>query len=176
MKEEQMGVYVGTYKKYANGNLSGKWLRLLDYKDYDEFIEACRKLHSDEKDPEFMFQDFMNIPYCLGGESYLEDSLFDYAKQIEESKTIDASVFCEFINHEGKMDDAVSVCEESFLSDEDFEDVLRNAAEQYLEDLIGSNFSAVYSYLNFEAAKDIFRNNYYFKTSHFVFKKPEPSL
>ena len=50
-------VYVGTYAKYNNGNLFGEWLELDDYSDEDEFLEACRELHSDEEDPELMFQD-----------------------------------------------------------------------------------------------------------------------
>ena len=35
-------VYVGTYNKYNNGSLFGKWLDLSDYSDKDEFMEACR--------------------------------------------------------------------------------------------------------------------------------------
>lgn len=30
-------VYVGTYNKYNNGSLFGKWLDLSDYSDKDEF-------------------------------------------------------------------------------------------------------------------------------------------
>ena len=41
-------VYVGTYNKYNNGSLFGKWLDLSDYPDKDEFLEACRELHEDE--------------------------------------------------------------------------------------------------------------------------------
>ena len=47
-------VYVGTYAKYNNGSLFGKWLDLSDYSDKDEFLEACRELHEDEQDPEFI--------------------------------------------------------------------------------------------------------------------------
>lgn len=55
-------VYVGTYAKYNNGSLFGKWLDLSDYSDKEEFIEACWELHKDEEDPELMFQDYENIP------------------------------------------------------------------------------------------------------------------
>ena len=51
-------VYVGTYGKYNNGSLSGAWLDLSDYSDKKEFYEACRKLHKDEEDAEYMFQDW----------------------------------------------------------------------------------------------------------------------
>lgn len=52
------GVYVGTYKKYNEGSLFGKWLDMSDYDSYDDFIVACKELHKDEDEPEFMFQDF----------------------------------------------------------------------------------------------------------------------
>ena len=55
-------VYVGTYGKYNNGSLFGAWLDLSDYADKEEFYEACRELHKDEEDAEFMFQDYENIP------------------------------------------------------------------------------------------------------------------
>ena len=55
-------VYVGTYKKYNEGSLAGAWLELADYKSKDEFMEACKELHSDEDEPEFMYQDYNNIP------------------------------------------------------------------------------------------------------------------
>lgn len=53
-------VYVGTYAKYNNGSIEGEWLDLTDFKDSDEFYEKCKEIHSDENDPEFMFQDFEN--------------------------------------------------------------------------------------------------------------------
>lgn len=57
-----MRIYVGTYAKYNNGNLFGKWLDLEAYTDRDEFYEACAELHADEEDPEFMFQDWECVP------------------------------------------------------------------------------------------------------------------
>lgn len=52
-----MKVYVGTYGKYNSGSIKGQWVNLDDYSDHDEFIEAMRQLHSDEDDPELMYQD-----------------------------------------------------------------------------------------------------------------------
>ena len=49
-------VYVGTYGKYNNGSLFGAWLDLSDYSDKEEFYEACRELHKDEEDAEYMFK------------------------------------------------------------------------------------------------------------------------
>lgn len=63
-------IYVGTYAKYNDGSIDGKWIDLTDYSNYEDFVDACRELHKDEKDPEFMVQDYENFPekwYHEGG-------------------------------------------------------------------------------------------------------------
>ena len=55
-------IYVGTYAKYNNGSIAGEWIDLTDYSDLQEFYAACKELHKDEHDPEFMFQDWEGIP------------------------------------------------------------------------------------------------------------------
>ncbi len=69
-------IYVGTYGKYNNGSLFGAWLDLSDYADKEEFYEACRELHKDEEDAEFIFQDYENIPENLISESWISDNFF----------------------------------------------------------------------------------------------------
>ena len=66
-------VYVGTYGKYNNGSLFGAWLDLSDYLNKEDFYEACRELHKDEEDAEFMFQDWENVPEGLIGESWISE-------------------------------------------------------------------------------------------------------
>lgn len=63
-------IYVGTYAKYNDGSIDGKWIDISEYNTYKEFVNACRELHKDEKDPEFMVQDYENFPekwYHEGG-------------------------------------------------------------------------------------------------------------
>lgn len=55
-------VYCGTAKKYAEGNTDGKWMKLSDYKNAEDFLDACRELHADEKHPELLFEDWQDIP------------------------------------------------------------------------------------------------------------------
>ena len=50
-------IYVGTYGKYNDGNLAGKWVDVTDLSN-DEFTKEIELLHDDEDDPEFMYQDF----------------------------------------------------------------------------------------------------------------------
>lgn len=77
-------IYVGTYAKYNNGSLFGEWLNLTDYSDKDEFYEACKELHDDEDDPEFMFQDYEYIPKFLISESHISEKAFEYFTALDE--------------------------------------------------------------------------------------------
>lgn len=68
-------VYVGTYRKYNEGSIYGKWISLSACGDYDTFYEVCREIHKDEDDPELMFQDFQGFPSsmyseCFGRETF----------------------------------------------------------------------------------------------------------
>ena len=35
-------IYVGTYEKYNNGSIAGKWLDLNDYEDINAFIKLVK--------------------------------------------------------------------------------------------------------------------------------------
>ena len=82
-------IYVGSYYKYNNSSLYGKWLNLSDYSDYDELLEAMRELHKDEHDCEFMYQDYEGCELFeklgLIGESFLSPEIYEIAEQINES-------------------------------------------------------------------------------------------
>lgn len=75
--EEHPAVYVGTYAKYNDGSLYGAWLDLSSFEDYEEFLEVCKALHSDEEDPEFMFQDYEFFPRRWYSESGLGEHFDD---------------------------------------------------------------------------------------------------
>lgn len=73
-------VYVGTYRKYNNGNLDGAWIDLNKFKNYDAFIAECKRVHKDECDPEFMIQDH-ELPDGLGCGEWLSRKEFDDIKE-----------------------------------------------------------------------------------------------
>ena len=77
-------IYCGTYAKYNNGSIFGKWFNLDEFADKDEFIEACLELHGDEDDPELMFQDWENIPGDLCSESSVSEKVWEYMDACEE--------------------------------------------------------------------------------------------
>jgi antirestriction protein len=92
-------IYVGTYAKYNSGSIAGKWMSLEGH-DKDSFLEACAELHSDEADPEFMFQDFEGFPREFYGESGLSEELWDWLALDEEDRELLAR-YCDAIGCEG---------------------------------------------------------------------------
>jgi antirestriction protein len=79
-------VYVGTYSKYNSGSIAAEWLDLTDYADREDFYGACRKLHGDEHDPEFMFQDFEGLPEGMIGESHISGDAWDWMALDEDER------------------------------------------------------------------------------------------
>jgi antirestriction protein len=118
-------VYVGTYKKYNEGRLTGKWLTLTDYNSLEEFLAACRKLHKDEHDPELMFQDHEGIPKSMIGESYIAPDLWDWLAMNEDDKTLLKIYRRE--NKKATLEDAHDAYMGTFDSQKDW-------AEQYIEE------------------------------------------
>jgi antirestriction protein len=84
MSVTNVSLYVGTYKKYNEGSLFGQWLDLTDYVDAEEFYAACKELHKDEADPEYMFQDFEGFPDCLYSECGGVERLYEYIEACNE--------------------------------------------------------------------------------------------
>ncbi len=95
---ETASVYVGTYNKYNNGSIAGKWMNLSDYESKEDFYKACRELHKDEKDPEFMFQDWESVPRSFIGESSISENFFELKNAIEDSY-IDDDVYMELFDY-----------------------------------------------------------------------------
>lgn len=87
-------VYVGTYAKYAAGSINGEWLDLTTFDDVDEFYNVARALHADEKEPEFMFQDFQGFPRELyeeaAGPDDVENWLAYFALDNYDRELLDA--------------------------------------------------------------------------------------
>lgn len=83
-------VYVGTYKKYNNGSIAGKWIDLSQFKNYDDFVAECRRIHKDERDPELMIQDYESFPDGLScGEWICEDEFNDIIQALNEERIRD---------------------------------------------------------------------------------------
>lgn len=120
------GIYVGTYAKYNDGNLFGKWLDLEDYSDKADFITACLELHKDESDPELMFQDYEEFPKKYYGESHIGEGLWDWLELGEREREL-TQVYWSGVDESADIKKAL----------EDFSGVYRSPsgwAAEYLED------------------------------------------
>lgn len=119
-------VYVGTYAKYNSGSIAGAWLDLEDYPDSGEFYEACAELHADEADPEFMFQDWEDIPEGMISESNIDDDAFELAAMPDDDREL-WTVYRAEVDSSGTLEQA----RESFQGKSDTK---ADFAEQWYED------------------------------------------
>lgn len=83
-------VYVGTYAKYNNGDISGEWVDLSDYSDSEELLARFAEIHDDESDPEYMIQDKEGESCILSmiGESMSDEEwekILEKISEIEDS-------------------------------------------------------------------------------------------
>jgi antirestriction protein len=92
-----MKIYVSTYAKYNNGNLTGAWLTLTDYNDAQDFLAACYILHNDEQDIELMFQDFDGVHKNYRSECVDLNAMYEYVNAClsDNKDVIDAGLDCE---------------------------------------------------------------------------------
>ena len=97
-------VYVGTYGKYNDGSIQGAWMDLLDYPDKEAFYTACRELHKDEEDPEFMFQDFECFPKQWYSESHINDAFWDLKDDLSGMSEDMYNAFLAFMDVHGPDD------------------------------------------------------------------------
>lgn len=116
-------IYVSTYAKYNNGSLDGKWVDLMQFDTYDEFVDYCKALHKDEKDPEFMVQDFENYPKKWYHEAGLPtEEEFDKITEFYMMDDDDKDAYEAFVEYTGNdsVDSFRDAYEGRFNSAEDF--------------------------------------------------------
>ena len=112
-------VYVGTYAKYNNGNLQGDWLDLEAYADKEDFIAACKALHSDEADPELMFQDWEGVPDGMISECSLSEEIFEFIRLDDKEKHIVAA-YRDNIDQTASIEDATEAYRGTYESAADY--------------------------------------------------------
>ena len=97
IEQKELRVYVGTFGKYNKGSLAGKWLNIKEYKSVDDFYKACRQLHSNEYDPEIMFQDWEYIPNSFIGGGWINPKLFELIHH-PDMEHIDINALWDFLD------------------------------------------------------------------------------
>lgn len=164
----EASVYVGTYRKYNDGSIFGKWLDLSDYANSEGFYTACKELHNDEEDPEFMFQDYENIPNGLIGECWISDSIFEVLEALgdmDETRKEAFLIWCNNGHHslsKGDINDLISHFGNDYIGeykdDEDF-------AYEQVEQMDLPEFAK--TYFDYEAyARDLFCGDYWSYGGH----------
>jgi antirestriction protein len=160
----EAAVYVGTYGKYNDGSIFGKWLNLSDYADKEEFYAACHELHNDEEDPEFMFQDYENIPEGLISECSISDNIFEVIEAFENMEENQKAPFLIWCNNghrklsEEDINDLISDFESDYIGEYDSEEDFATELVEERSDL--SDFAK--QYFDYEAyARDLFMGDYW---------------
>ena len=116
-------VYVGTYKKYNNGSLYGEWVDLTKFDTYEDFMRYIRRLHKDERDPEFMMQDFEGYPREWYYESGMSKETFNKIKEYWEAfdgDDVKKQAFEAWTDYAGR-DASIEELEEKYLGTYDSE-------------------------------------------------------
>ncbi|UZX63639.1 antirestriction protein ArdA (plasmid) [Yersinia ruckeri] len=157
-------VYVGTYHKYNCGSIAGQWFELTDFDSAEEFYAACRTLHADEDDAEFMFQDCEGIPTQFAFESQVIWEFIDAYKQAESGGL--AAAFFAWSEYSGECD--YDKFDDAYRGEADTEE---DYAREYVEEsgLLSEVPDCLQNYIDFEAyARDLFTSGLTFH-SGFVF-------
>lgn len=157
-------VYVGTYHKYACGSIEGRWFDLTDYSCEDDFYEACRELHADESEPEFMFQDIEGIPDNMASESHINWDFIDAFQQAQSEKLEEAYVAWVEYSRCTDYDEFTDAYRGEAGSEEDY--AFNYVDETGLLDSLPNNLKCYFDYEAF--ARDLFSSGYYFADG-FVF-------
>ena len=142
-------IYVGTYAKYNDGSIDGEWIDLSRFDTYDEFVDYCRELHKDEKDPEFMVQDYENFPRKWYHESGLPtESEFDKINEYYLMDDSDKDAYEAYVNYTDNddIDDFHEAYQGQFNSASDF---AYDLVDSLGWDGIGSN--AIDMYFDYDA-------------------------
>jgi antirestriction protein len=164
----EASVYVGTYGKYNSGSIKGKWLDLYQFTDAADFYEACAALHSDEEDPEYMFQDWENIPEGLISEHSISANFFEVRDALQDMEDNQAEAFLIWCNNNHSslssepIDDLISSFNDEYIgaygSEEDF--AYEEAENQDLTEFAKT-------YFDYEKyANDLFCGDYWFSDGH----------
>lgn len=165
---DQPAIYCGTYKKYNEGSLFGAWLDLRTFDSYEEFMDVCHQLHADEKDPEFMFQDYQCFPEYWYSESCMGEEVFNKIIAFIHLEDDRQKAFKAYVSATGN--DSISDFEEDYEgeydSEEDFASYI--VSESYdLERMMG-NLAMYFDYKAF--ARDLFISDYIFEDGY-VFRR-----
>ena len=159
-ESDSPALYCGTYGKYNEGNFNGMWVNVSTFGSYEDFINFCKAIHADEEYPEFMYQDFENMPDSLyhesmGAEEF--ENILKYCELCDEYNVSAVDDFLEWYSPEDldRMHDAYAGV---YDSEEDFAREMVNDCYD-IEKMMGD----LACYFDYDAlARDLFISDYHF--------------
>ena len=161
-------VYVGTYRKYNEGDLFGMWVDMEACGDYDTFMEVCHNLHADEEDPELMFQDYENFPEAWYSESGIDEDTFDKIMEYAGMDEDDQEAFDAYMDYSSQP--TFEDFKEKFMGKWDSEEAFAEhiVSECYDLDRMMGRLSYYFDYKAY--ARDLFIEDYYYSDGY-VFQR-----
>ena len=159
-QSDSPALYCGTYGKYNSGNLSGIWVDVSTFDDYEDFVNFCLAIHADEEDPEIMYQDFENMPDSLYHERMGEkefNKIEEYCELCDDYGVSAVDDFLEWDSTED-LDNMHDAYVGVYDSREDFaREIVSDCYD--IENIMG-NLACYFDYEAF--ARDLFMGDYYF--------------
>lgn len=143
-------LYVGTYAKYNEGSIDGAWLDLEDYNTPEDFLEACYELHSDEEDPELMFQDYEDFPSEYYSESSPNlEAIYEWLEMDDEDRAI-LEAYQNCMDSKGTLAEAKDAL---YMECSSWDDFVRDFANETLLSEIKHNVTRqiIEDYFDYEA-------------------------
>lgn len=104
-------IYCGTWAKYNDGNLTGLWIDLTSFDDFEDFVNFCKAIHADEEDPELDAQDWEHLPQGLDGDDLFIEEKFNLLREYCEltdrydADAVDAFVSCFDLDRLGEFEE-----------------------------------------------------------------------
>ena len=112
-------IYVSTYQKYTTGTMKGEWLDLSHYASRDDFLAACAELHSDESDPELMFQDWEEMPAQFVRESFIDEQVWAWLELSDEERET-VAIYLSDVNQDATIETALGEYDGEHESEQDW--------------------------------------------------------
>lgn len=103
-------VFVNTDKRYNEGRVYTELVSICDFEFKSEFIEYCKSIFPEEKDPELMFADYSGIPDCFITESSISEQCWNIIKSISDGE-VDKDALEAFLEI-GDFDEKLDIIEQ----------------------------------------------------------------
>lgn len=165
---ENASLYVACLESYNNGSLVGKWLKLSDFDNAEEFLNEISNIIKGE---EFAFHDCEYIPNHFYSE-YLGESdiqkIYDFFEAVEKFENEDLKdVFFEYCTHNGLEGTAEDIEEFENNLIGYFEDGLEGYAYDSIEEIEMPDFAK--RYFDYDAFERDLGHDGYYSINDYVF-------